>query len=272
MDYRQLASKLLGLSEQQNTGGMMGPAPPSLGLLAAPPQQGTMGLLGQYAPAARSLFNVMTPDYLRQPDVRDVPPGTIGKVPQNQLDPFGAGAGAAVDIASMLTPAGVGKMAMAAGMMAKGARRSVREVASEVERELQRMGFTVRADHSGSLAGDSSYLTPVMDTPFGPMYPRRSVRVSDHAVGPGRYGDHLHVSSDAPDMSALDPVRGMAGDIKERVSRLTSLRDAITQNTALSAEIAKAPKDTGRAYKLAKEAGIAMTVDDMATVLRAMNR
>lgn len=92
---------------------------------------------------ARALTAYLMPQYLQQPPVQDVSPGTVGKVPQNQIDPLGAGVGAAIDMASMVTPAGVAKAA-ALPVMGLAARRALPSLAMDEASRMARakaMGF-----------------------------------------------------------------------------------------------------------------------------------
>lgn len=92
---------------------------------------------------ARVLTDYLMPQYLRQPLVQDVQPGTVGKVPQNQIDPMGAGVGAAMDLASMPTPVGIAK-AVALPAIGLAARRALPPLAMDEASRMARakaMGF-----------------------------------------------------------------------------------------------------------------------------------
>lgn len=72
----------------------------------------------------QSVWSAVRPEYLKEPVLQNVDPGMVGKVPQNQIDPYGASVGAAIDLASTFTPAGVAKAA-ALPLMGMAAKRAM---------------------------------------------------------------------------------------------------------------------------------------------------
>lgn len=81
----------------------------------APPPDAGVGMWPAIKSGVAAATDFLTPEYFRQPENKPLPPeGREGKIPTNQPQGWNAWPMAAMDFASNFTPAGAGKLAMAA--------------------------------------------------------------------------------------------------------------------------------------------------------------
>jgi len=193
-----------------------------------------------------------------------------GDVYAGRIDPMSdEGIKKATGLAGLMMGAPLG--GAPSGALGSGAvRPAIRDIAEQLGTKLEDLGLNAKTTHWGSDVGQSSYVTPQYVDPFGRRHTFPEVRVSDHAVGPARAAQHLHVQKPSDIDSVLGTIQGRLGPINEKASQLQSTYDAVASNQELMTEIAKLPKDTSRAFKMMKEAGIPSTIDDATVILRKM--
>lgn len=75
--------------------------------------------------------------------------------------------------------------------------------ADDLAARLREKGLAVEVNHWPSQMGNSSYVKLRHEgSPWGPLWFVDDIRVSDHSVGPRRFGEHIaHVTDEADDLS-----------------------------------------------------------------------
>ena len=197
---------------------------------------------------------------------RATPPWESMDVPQDQWIVRGNNAEAAATGRQGLPTSGD---ALSSAPMRSLVNTGVADAANDFASRLRGLypNAAVNVKMGGSAAGQSSYV----EVAFPGMRPVE-VRVSDHSLGPRRFGDYVgHLQPGADPTQALDNLAVTARASAELAARNSDLASRIqSAPAAVLDEIRRLPKDTGLARRLLRDAGIDLSGFDDTQLRRVM--
>ena len=187
-------------------------------------ERAALGILGPgYEPIAAlaRLFNPMTDFRLMQQGGREMMQGKPIQGAANAVTGFLSMFGPGDEAMDLLKLGVMGAMGAKRGLSASGVYGQADELADIIRKKFPDVDVSV--SRSRNKVGDSAYVK--MNVGKGTASTGGEVRISDHGLGPGRYGDYLaHVSPDKP--FDLDEFVGRVGSAVDSVRAKRALIDA----------------------------------------------